>query len=253
MENNKKIARAIIVDDEPKLREVLSIKIKNFLPQLELIGQAENVPQAYEMINQLKPDLIFLDISMPVESGFDLIEKFDEFTFEIIFVTGHNEYALDALKISAIDYLLKPVATQELKGAVEKALKRIKERTIVNKYKLLQQNIINRGTQETKISIPGSKVYDFVKIGDIIYCEGWQKYSKIHLKNGEVIVSSYNLGVFKNLLAEYNFYLTHKSYLINCLHIKKYHKEGIVELIEGHKVPVARRTKEDFIDRFVKN
>lgn len=244
--------QALIIDDEPKLREVLNIKLNQFCPEINVLDQASNAEEAFEKITMLQPQLIFLDISMPLESGFDLIDKFDVINFEIIFVTGFNEYALDALKVSAVDYILKPVQTASLIQAVQKAKARIDERSMIAKYEVLKHNLNHLGDQNTKIAIPGSNAYEFVKIENIIRCEGWQKYTKIHLATGDVIVSSYNIGVFRDMLESYDFYSTHKSHLINKNHITRYMKDGTVIMTDGSNAPVARRKKEEFMEKVVK-
>jgi len=243
---------AIIIDDEPKLREVLNIKLNQFCPDIKVLGLASNVEEAFSQICLLKPQLIFLDISMPIETGFDLIEKFDTIDFEIIFVTGFNEYALDALKVSAVDYILKPVQTASLVQAVNKAKSRIDERSKIAKYEILKHNINHIGDQNTKIAIPGSQAYEFVKIEHIIRCEGWQKYTKIHLASGDVIVSSYNIGIFRDMLESYDFFSTHKSHLVNKNHISRYLTDGTVVMSDGSNAPVARRKKEEFMAQVVK-
>ena len=243
----------LIIDDEKKLREVLRIKLSQHCQEVNVIGQAENALDAFQKITALKPDLVFLDIAMPGESGFELLKRFDNIDFEIIFVTGFNEYALDVLKVSAVDYLLKPVKTESIVRAVEKAQQRYDEKSRLAKYEILKHNLEHIGDQNTKIAISGSTAYEFVKVCDIIRCEGWQKYTKIHLKNGEVIVSSYNLGTFRDMLESYNFYSTHKSHLININHIHRYLKDGTIVLSDGSSVPVARRRKDDFFEQVIKN
>lgn len=246
------MTKALIIDDEQKLREVLQIKIVQHCPDVSVIGQASNVEEGYRMIRELKPDLIFLDIAMPGESGFDLISRFDAIDFEVIFVTGFNEYALDALKVSAVDYLLKPVKTESLQLAIQKAQERIDQRSKIAKYDILKHNLNNIGDQKTKIAIPGTDAYEFVRISDIIRCEGWQKYTKIFLENGSVIVSSYNLGVFRDMLESYDFFSTHKSHLVNKTHITRYLKDGTIIMSDGSTAPVARRRKEDFMDQVIR-
>ena len=243
---------AIIIDDEPKLREVLDIKLKQHCPEVAVLDKVSNVEDAYEKINLFQPKIIFLDIAMPGASGFDLIQKFETINFEIIFVTGYNEYALEALKLSAVDYLLKPVKTQDLIDAVEKAKERIDKKQKADRYDNLKHNLNNTGDQNTKIAIPGTNAYQFVLISEIIRCEGWQKYTKIFLSNGETIVSSYNIGVFKDMLINFGFYSCHKSHLINKSCIKQYLKEGIIIMSDESQIPVARRRKEDFMEKVVK-
>ena len=162
----------IIIDDEPKIQKVLEIKLKEFCPEVTLVATAVDVPTAYDAIIAHKPNLIFLDINMPGASGFKLLEKFEKIDFEIIFVTGYNEYALDALKVSAVDYILKPIKTDDLINAVKKATNQIENKKIVDKYKVLQHNINNLGSQDTKITIASAEAIDIIKISDIVRCEG---------------------------------------------------------------------------------
>lgn len=246
-----KTIKALIVDDEPKLRQVLRIKLEQYCPGLELVGEAENISTAYAAIQHLKPDLVFLDISMPGGSGLELLDQFDHFNFDIVFVTGYNDFILDALRVSAVDYLLKPVANQELINAVNRAIQRIYEREKIQIYEALKHNLNHLGDQQTRISIPGMNAYDFVKVADIIRCEGWQKYTKLHLLDGSCITSSYNIGVFRDMLGAYAFFNCHKSHLINTTHIVRYLKDGYVVMADNSKVPVARRRREEFVQVFV--
>lgn len=241
----------IIIDDEPKLRKVLEIKLSEYCKDLIVLDTAANIEEAHEKIIHLNPDLIFLDISMPGGSGFDLLARFARIDFEVIFVTGFNNYVVDALKVSAVAYLLKPVLTEDLIEAVGKAKVRIGDRKKIEKYSILQHNLDQLGSQETKIAIPGVNAYDFIKIADIIRCEGWQKYTRIHLNDGSCIVSSYNIGVFKDMLKSYQFFTTHKSHMVNIELIVKYLKEGTVVMNDGSEIPVARRKREEFVDRVI--
>lgn len=243
---------ALIIDDESKLRKVLQIKLEQYCEGIKVVGTAENVTDAFQKINELKPQLIFLDISMPGASGFDLLDRFPTIDFEVIFVTGFNNYVLDALKVSAVDYLLKPVITNDLIKAVNKARARIEEKEKLELYDILRHNLNHLGEQNTKLAIPGANAYDFVEMNDIVRCEGWQKYTRIYLKDGSCIVSSYNIGTFKEMLENYNFYSTHKSHLINTSLITRYLKEGTVVMSDGAQVPVARRKKEDFMQNILK-
>ena len=244
-----KITKVLIIDDEPKLSKVLKIKLERYCSDIEVVGEALNIIEGYKKIKTHNPQLVFLDISMPGGSGFDLLDKFESVNFQIIFVTGFNDYVLDAMKVSAIDYLLKPVATEELKIAVQKAKERIEEKEKVEQYHLLKHNINHLGNQEAKIAIPGANT--FVEIKNIIRCQGWQKYTHVYLTDGSCILSSYNIGVFKDMLKTYNFYSTHKSHLINQKLITKYLKEGIVVMSDGSQVPVSRRKKEEFVEQIL--
>jgi len=238
--------RSIIVDDEENLQDVLKIKLERFCPEIQVIGTAMNAWDAFDLIQEVKPNIVFLDIAMPAESGFDLLKRFDKIEFEIIFITGFDKYGLQALKMSATDYLLKPVRTKELQSAVQKAIQNIESRQKLEHYEVLKHNLENEDNQDTKISIPVNGNFTFIKIENILRIEGWQKYTKVYLQSGECLTSSYNIGHYKDLLKEYHFSDVHKSHIINNLHIAAYDKDGIVSLSDGSQIPVARRKKEAF-------
>ena len=244
--------KALLVDDEEKLRKVLEIKLRKHCPEIEIVGVADNADSAFDLIRDLNPDLIFLDISMPGESGFELLARFDSISFEVIFVTGFNNYILNALRVSAVDYLLKPVVTEDLIAAVHKAKIRITNREKIELYHVLKHNLGHVGDQDSKIAIPGTNAYEFVTIKDIIRCEGWQKYTKIHLVDGTCLISSYNIGVFKEMLDSFQFYNVHKSHLINTAHIDRYLMEGTLIMTGGASVPVSRRRRDVFVKDVIK-
>ncbi|MFK8057140.1 MAG: LytR/AlgR family response regulator transcription factor [Saprospiraceae bacterium] len=239
--------RALIVDDESKLRKVTMDKLARLCPNIEVVGEAANVPDAYSLIKSTTPDLVFLDIAMPGENAFDLLERFESIEFEIIFITGFNDFAIDALRVSAIDYVLKPVGDEELIAAVNKAVQRIQERDTIKRYEVLRHNIDHIGQQSTRIAIPSQTAYDFISVDNIIRCEGWEKYTRIHLETGEVLIASLNIGHFRELLTPYGFYSTHKSHLINKRKVIQYKREGLVILNDKSEVPVARRRRDKFI------
>jgi two-component system LytT family response regulator len=237
---------AIVIDDEKKLRDVLRLKLEKTCPEIKIIGEAENAQTAFELIKKVQPQVVFLDIAMPRGSGFDLLSRFEKVNFEVIFVTGYSDYALEALRISAVDYLLKPVINEDLKRAVEKACERINHKLLVKGYELLQHNVSHQGEQVSRVSIPGVNSYEVTEIRDIIRCEGEQKYTRIFLKDGRNLLSSYNIGVFKEMFECYEFYSSHKSHLINIHHIVRYKTEGLVVMTDNSEVPVSRRKKEEF-------
>jgi two-component system LytT family response regulator len=244
--------KALIVDDETKPRKVLELKLQEHCPAVEVVATAADVEEGLAAIEKYQPRLVFLDIAMPGGSGFDLLDRLETVRFEVIFVTGFNDYVLDALKVSAVDYLLKPLITEDLIAAVDKAITRIADREKIELYHILKHNINHIGEQDTKVAVPGTNAYDFIRIGDIVRCEGWSKYTRIYLRDGSRLVSSYNIGVFKDMLSSYDFYACHKSHLINTKHISRYRKEGIIEMSDGAEVPVSRRRRDDFSERVLK-
>jgi two-component system LytT family response regulator len=243
------VLKALIVDDEPKLAEVLALKIRDHLPQLRVVGKAQNISDAERLIQEQAPDLVFLDIRMPGGSGFQLFDRFPQPSFSTIFVTGYDEFALDAFRVSAVDYLLKPVRTQALIEAVQKLEARTKGS---DNMALLRHNMQHMGDQETKVAIPGVEVYDFVRVKEIVRLEGDQRYTRIYLQDGRELLSSYHLGKYREMLGPYSFFSPHKSHLINTTHIRRYLAEGTVIMEDGSTVPVSRRKRDEFIQKVVK-
>ncbi|MFN0216743.1 MAG: LytR/AlgR family response regulator transcription factor [Saprospiraceae bacterium] len=243
---------AIIVDDEAKARAVLEEKIRQFCPQLHLIGQAEDAEAAYRLITEKRPALVFLDVAMPRESGFDLLKRLPNLDFEIIFATAFDEYALDAIKFCAVGYLLKPIQTEELVQAVHLAQGRIEQKLENIRNRQLLNNLLHPGNANNRIGIPTMDGLEFVPTSQIIRCEGLQKCTRVVIQETKDIVSSYNLGEFRKLLEEYGFFAVHKSYLINMSHIRRFDREGTVTMVDGSHVPVSKRKKQEFLDQLTR-
>lgn len=243
---------AVIIDDELKLQEVLKIKVERYCPMINIIGTADTIQSGYELISSSKPDLVFLDISIKDETGFDLLDMFPSIAFEIIFVTGFAEYGIKALKLSAADYLLKPIITDDLIKGVHKAIEKIKNRKIIENYDILKQNLNSRGNQDNRIAIYNNDAYEFVRVGDIVRCEAWESYSKIYLMNSSCLISSQYLGLFKEKLQEFDFFSPHKSHVVNTKLIARYLKEGFIIMADESKVPVSRRKRDEFQNLFLK-
>lgn len=244
--------KAILIDDEEAARMVLAEALQQYCPEVELIAMADSAASGYALLTQHQPDLVFLDVAMPKESGFDLLRRLPSLDFEIIFVTGFDSYALDAIEFCAIGYLLKPLQSEALIKAVYHAKQRITTKFENDRNKQLLQNLSTPGSGNNRIGIPTMDGLEFVAAGDIIRCEGLQRCTKIYIKNNQSIVSSYNLGEFIRLLEPYGFFSTHKSHLINLSQIKRYLKEGTVTLINGTSVPVSKRKKAEFLQRLTR-
>lgn len=239
---------AILVDDEPKAIAILKNKIERFCSNIVIIGETQDPNEAISLIENKNPQLVFLDIAMPQMSGFDLLSKFTNPKFEVIFVTAFDEYAIDAINYCAIGYLLKPVDNQSLITTVIHAAQNIEDKTALEKNKLLIQNLGVNTFQKKKIVVPTQEGLEFVEISDIIFCEGTEGYTKIHFVKLKAILSSYSIGHFVKLLNNKDFYLIHKSYLINLNHIEKYLNEGSVVLTNNHRLPISRNKRSDFLN-----
>lgn len=228
--------RAVIVDDERKARNSLKILLETFAPDLEIIGEADGVVAAYEMITRLRPALVFLDIEMPPSNGFDLLEKFDERAFDVIFTTAYSEYGIKAIKAEALDYVLKPVIAEELVEAVERARRR---------------RDLKEEKEGRKISLSDNSGVSFVHVNDILWCESDKNYTTVYLASSEKKVVSKTLKEFEEVLVPHGFLRVHHSNLVNLNAVEKYHKAdgGTLELSDGSEVMVSRRKREGLFQR----
>lgn len=244
--------RAVLIDDEAKAVEVLKQKLGTYCPAIQIVGTAHSAAEGYDLITAIHPQLVFLDVAMPKENGFDLLRKLPNLNFELIFVTGFDSYALDAIKFCAIGYILKPIENEELIMATNKAISRIMEKMNQERNQQFLQNLLNPGNVQNRIGIPTETGLEFIPTEKIIRCEGYQKYTKVIALETKEILSSYNIGEFRKLLESYGFYSPHKSHLINLQHIKRYDKDGIVTMSDNSHVPVSRRKKQEFMDKLTR-
>ncbi|MFK7807054.1 MAG: LytR/AlgR family response regulator transcription factor [Saprospiraceae bacterium] len=242
------MVRAILVDDEPKALKSLQNLLQKFCPDIEVVGTANSGEKAYELITGERPQLLFLDVAMPKESGFDLLKRLPSLDFEIIFVTGFDKYAIDAFKFSAIGYILKPIETSDLIKAVHNALARIKTKVENQRNEQLLLNINNAKSLDNKIGIPMMEGLEFVMVKNIIRCEALQRVTKIVIQDQKDLISSYNLGSFIKLLEPYHFFASHRAHLINLAHVKRFHREGTVLMADDSTIPVSRRRRADFLE-----
>ena len=242
----------VIVDDEKKGRELLQILLREHCPAVNVVGVAEDISKALDLINLLDPDLIFLDIQMPGGSGFDLLEKIGERKTHVIFVSAYHEHAIKAFKFSAIDYLLKPVDEEELVKAVKKAETLITKPQAPKDNKLPKANVAIDRNKRLALSTNLGLV--FVEISDIERCEAAGKYTVCFLTDGKEIIVTKNLKEFEDVLSGYNFIRVHHSHLINLEYIKQYHKGrgGYVMMKSGNTITVSQRKKDEFLKRLNK-
>lgn len=240
--------KTIIIDDETKAIAILKNKIERFCPELEIVATIEKPQDAFDIINELRPDLIFIDIAMPGMSGFDLLQQFTTPNFEIIFATAFDQYALDAIKHCAIGYLVKPIDNEDLVEAVNNAQRNINDKNALEKNKLLIENLGIQKFQKKKIVIPSTEGLEFVKVKNITHFEGVDGYTKIHFTKDKPILSSHSIGHFKKLLDLKDFYHIHKSYIINMSYVERYLNDGYVVLQGNTSVPVSRAKRADFLN-----
>jgi two-component system, LytTR family, response regulator len=242
--------RTILVDDEIRGLNALNSMLQAYCPDLEVTASCRDITDAKEKIQLLKPQLVFLDISLKGKTSFDLLVGLEHISFEIIFVTAHNQYALRAFQYSAIDYLLKPIDEGLLISAVRRAGKRISGNTAGNHISTLLYNLNKANAQnEMKLCIPSIKGFDVADVKDIIYCEASGVYTNIHFAQRSTVCSSKGLSEYEKILAEPGFIRVHHGYLVNLLHIKQYVKgEGGTLILSNNKeIAVSRRKKENII------
>ncbi|AJR02779.1 LytR/AlgR family response regulator transcription factor [Siansivirga zeaxanthinifaciens] len=240
--------KTILIDDERKALAILKNKLERLCPNVEVIAQTQNPKEGLTLIKNLNPDLVFLDIAMPELSGFDVLKQLENPHFEIIFATAFDTYAIEAIKHCAIGYLVKPIDNTDLVEAVKNAEKNILEKFSLQKNKQLIENLGMQTFQKKKIIIPSVEGLEFIAIENILHCEGETGYTKIHLKTGKPLLSSSSIGHFNKLLENSNFYLVHKSHLINLNYIEKYINEGYVIISGNQKIPVSRNRRQDFLE-----
>ena len=243
--------KAVIVDDENRSVETLKSIIQQFCStEVKVAGTANSVQEAYPLIMATTPDIVFLDVEMPHGSGFDLLEKFTKPTFEVIFTTGFNHYAVTAIKFSALDYLLKPINIEEVREAIAKAKQRIVGKHTQQNLEYLINNIRHPRDKTNKIPISVVNGFQFVPVNTIIYCEADDDYTYIHLTENQKLTVSKNIKEFEEILANYDFFRIHHSFLVNKDFIKRYIKgEGGTILTEqGSELPVSRRRKPEFLE-----
>lgn len=242
----------IIVDDDAGCITTLETILKKYCPQLQIVGSANNIGDAVHLINSSSPHLVFLDVEIGKETGFDLFNFFSEPDFEVVFTTAHEKYALKAIKSSCFDFLLKPVVIQEVVNVVSK-LEKEKKSVSAQNASVLMENIKSKDSILQKIAIPSNEGYAFIHVNDIISLEADGKYTKIVTQSGLKSLSTKNIGEFEELLSTDLFFRTHKSWIINLNHVKKFLKaESKVLLSNDTTADVSSRKKDEFMRLFNK-
>jgi two-component system LytT family response regulator len=238
---------AVIIDDEQNNIDNLSILLRQNCPQVIITSTALNAAEGERIILQYNPDLVFLDIQMPGKNGFDLLKSLNDYSFEIIFVTAYDQYGIQAVKFAALDYLLKPINTEDLKKAVQKAIHKstIKKQNIQleNLIVLLQQN---QNKESHRIALQSNREIRFVEATKIIRCESSNNYTTFFLTEGEKIITSKPIFEYEEILQDYGFIRCHQRHLVNKNFIKSWIKKdgGYLLLEDQTQIPVSRQKKE---------
>ncbi|MBL0358642.1 MAG: response regulator transcription factor [Chitinophagaceae bacterium] len=247
--------KILLVDNATEIRLVLKDMVTAWAKGLYPIEEADGVASGIEKINSFQPDIVLLDVEMNDGTGFDLLKQLANPSFQLIFTTAHNQYAIQAIRFSAIDYLLKPIDPVELNNSLQKAIENISTKTMQQQLAVLMQQLGNKNEPEKQIVIKDIDKTYFIKMSDILYCEAEGSYAKFYICNSEPIFVSRNLRYYEELLAPAGFIRTHHSCLVNPAKIKIYDRKtdsGTLILEGGHTVPVSQR-KKDFVLQLLEN
>ena len=240
--------RAVIVDDERYVRQAMAELLGEYCPGVEVVGTAGSVADAIAVVDASNPDIVFLDIEMPERNGFELLAAYSPIPFHVVFVTAYDRYAIRAIKLCALDYLLKPVDPVELRGAVAKAVSASVPAIVAAQVDLMKDH--TSGGMATRVAIPTEEGFHFVPLDDIVRCRSESNYTRLYLRDGTQIVSSRTLGDYEDLFLDAKFYRVHRSHLINMRHALRYHKGkgGVVIMSDGAEVEVSSRRKDTFLE-----
>jgi two-component system, LytTR family, response regulator len=239
--------KILLIDNETEIRHIVRDMVIAVGNGQYSISEADGVASGMAAIHSFQPDIVLLDVEMNDGTGFDLMKQIPDPSFQLIFTTAHNQYAIQAFKFSAIDYLLKPIDPIELSNSLQKAKDNINSQTIQKQLAVLMQQLGNKNETDRQIVIKDIDKTYFIKMADILYCEAEGSYTKFYLSNAEPIFVSRNLRYYEELLAPAGFFRTHHSCLVNPSKIKVYDRKtdcGTLILEGGHTVPVSQRKKD---------
>lgn len=241
--------KAVIVDDNPDIRVTNKHLLAEYFIEVVVVGEADSVETAFNLITQTNPHLVLLDIELKDGTGFQLLQKLTPYSFKVIFITGYNQYALKAIKFHAIDYILKPVNVTEFREAVQNTIDLIEKdfSTHEQNEEFLQNFSANVGP--SKIVLRTMDALHLVKISDILFCKNDNSYTTFHLSAEEKIMVSKGIVFYEDILIESGFFRPHQSYLVNLRHVKRLDKAdgGYVVLESGDEIPISSRRKKSLI------
>ena len=237
--------KACLIDDEERSLSTLRQLIEKYCTEITIVSANQDIESAYQSILEHNPDVIFLDIAMPRGSGFDLLKRFVSIHFEVVFVTAYDEYAIQAIKASALDYLLKPISIEELVDTVKRIKKRLQEKSTALHIDLLLENLNNKSTLAGRVAIPSHKGFELVSFDQVVKIVADGSYTQVFLVNGIKILTTLHLNDFEEMLPKTLFFRSHHSFIINLSQIRKYIKGdgGQVMMSDQSYVDIAKRKK----------
>lgn len=245
--------KCVIVDDESGARNLIRGFFDRFFSEYEISGEASSVDEAVDLIDKVRPDLLLLDIEMPLGTGFDVVNRSTYSDFYVIFITAHDHYAIDAFRISAIDYLLKPLRVQDLREALQRFEERVGEENKGGVLKVLMDNLSSDSDSAKRIVLPSVHGFELVPVQHIIRCEAERNYTTFYLDGDKKIIASRTLKEFEEMLSPLGFFRVHQSHLVNLSKVVRYYKGqgGELEMSDKFHVPVSRMKKEDLLKIFL--
>lgn len=239
--------RIAIVDDELHCIKSLVFHLENLFPEISIVYKSNDPQEALTRLAEIKPDLLFLDVEMPVMTGFELLEQMGERDFDVIFTTAYSQYAVQAFKAKAVNYLLKPLDEKELKEAVAawKETKGLRKENSSKRIDGLLDYLKKEGILKNKIALPVADGIEFIDVDEIMYCKSQSNYTTFHLSNGKKLLLSKTISGVEKMLSSYFFIRTHRSFLINPNYMKKYfHSEGgFILMQDDESIPVSNQHK----------
>ncbi|MCD2258642.1 LytR/AlgR family response regulator transcription factor [Psychroserpens luteolus] len=241
--------RAIIIDDEAYVRTIVSDKLSQYFSnEIEIISEADSVESGVKIIEDKNPDLLFLDIQLRDGTSFDMLNTIKDKNFDVIFITGFDDHAIKAIKVGALDYILKPIDDEEFKEAVKKAIDNSKEENNIEKLVEISSEYF-QGVKKKRIVLKTLENVYAVYEDDILYCRSEGNYTTFYTKQSEKILVSKSMKKVLELLSEDIFIRCHQSYLVNKKHVLRYNKQGVLVIINEIKVPVSSRRKDYVIEK----
>jgi len=244
--------KAVLIDDEKNALEVLEWQVKTFCPQLQVAAMCMSADEGIEAIKMHRPQLVFLDIEMPVKNGFEVLNAFADAWFDVIFTTAYNQFAIKAIRLAAFDYLLKPVDAEDLKECVERYINKKSGNVKQQLQTLIEQFAAPKQPAPERIALQTADGLIIVTPDQVIRCQSISNYTKIFLTGNRQIVVAKTLKETEEILTGYTFYRVHHSHLVNINHVQRYVKNdgGYVVMTGGEEIAVARNRKDGFIDQF---
>lgn len=248
--------KVVIIDDELESLQVVLNQVKTFCPQLQIMASCDGAASGIEAINLHQPDLVFLDIEMQGMTGLEMLRTFSEIKFGIIFITACNKYAMDAIKLSALDYLLKPLNTVELLNAVKKAEEKFFREKTMERFQVmldLMEGTVSpeKQKQSHTIALPTLDSIIYVELDDIVNIEAHQNYCKFHFLSRPSILISKNIGTYEDSLVPYNYMRVHRSHIVNLSKVHEFRRTdgGTLVMKNGNVVDISRSKKEEVLNR----